>query len=107
MINSFTAYHLTLCRDFVDASDIMSGVKRKSTYEDRIASIQAGREGREKFSSKKNKKERASKTNKEKAKMKNFKMIQWKHSVRTKSKRSLRDKQKILREHIRKQKMKK
>ncbi len=85
----------------------MSGVKRKSTYEERLASIQTGREGREKFSSNRSKKERTSTTNKEKEKKKAFKMVQWKHSVRTKAKRSLRDKQKILREHIRKQKMRK
>ncbi len=67
-------------REFLDPSDILSGVKRKSTYEERLASIQAGREGREKYASKKSKKERSSTTNKEKAKNKTFKMIQWKYS---------------------------
>lgn len=81
--------------------------KAKMDYEERMASIQEGREGREKFGSKKGKKERASTTNKEKARNKNFMMIAHKHSVVSKGKRSLVEKQKALREHNKRQKNKK
>jgi protein SDA1 len=78
--------------------------KAKQDYEQRMASIQEGREGREKFGSNKGKKERGSTTNREKARNKNFMMVAHKQSVVWKSKRSLFDKQKSLRAAIEKQK---
>lgn len=78
--------------------------KAKQDYEQRMASIQEGREGREKFGSNKGKKERGSTTNREKARNKNFMMVAHKTSVLWKSKRSLFDKQKSLRAAIEKQK---
>lgn len=107
-------YLLTKClhthilfRDVVDVSKIMRGIKRKDDYEARIASIKAGREGRE-YGSKKGKEERSSLTNREKSKKtKAFMMMVHKKSVKGKAKRSLREKQKVLRAHIKKQKMKK
>ncbi|KAI8092331.1 SDA1-domain-containing protein [Gilbertella persicaria] len=78
--------------------------KTKQDYEQRMASIQEGREGREKFGSKKGKKDRGSTTNREKARNKNFMMVAHKQSVLWKSKRSLFDKQKSLRAAIDKQK---
>ncbi|KAG2176146.1 hypothetical protein INT43_005379 [Umbelopsis isabellina] len=81
--------------------------KAKQDYEERMASIREGREGREKFGSKKGKTERGSTTNREKSRNKNFLMISHKRSVVAKSKASLHDKQKQLRAHIKKQKMKK
>jgi len=69
--------------------------------------LQAGREGRH-FGSKKGAEERSSLTNKAKSKKnKAFMMIVHKRDVRNKSKRSLREKQKVLRQHIKRQKMKK
>ncbi|KAJ3186370.1 Protein SDA1 [Gaertneriomyces sp. JEL0708] len=92
--------------DVVDVSRIMKGIRRKDDYEARLASIKAGREGRD-YGSKKNKEERGSKTNREKSKQKAVMMMVHKKSVKGKSKRSLREKQKVLRAHIKKQKMKK
>jgi protein SDA1 len=80
----------------VDVRRITSGVKRKMNYEERMASIQEGREGREKFGSRMGKKKAetgGSSTNKEKAKKKNMMMLVHKRSVKGKAKRSLRDKQ--------------
>lgn len=89
----------------VDESTILGPRKKaKMDYEARMASIQQGREGREKFGSKKGKQERGSTTNREKARNKNFMMIAHKRSVVAKSKRSLVDKQKALRSAINKQK---
>ncbi|KAJ3208003.1 Protein SDA1 [Dinochytrium kinnereticum] len=94
----------------VDVHRITSGVKRKMTYDERIESIQAGREGRQKFGSKMGQKKDekgASTTNREKEKKtKNFMMIVHKRTIKGKAKRSLREKQKILRAHITKQKKK-
>ncbi|KAI8086691.1 SDA1-domain-containing protein [Halteromyces radiatus] len=81
--------------------------KMKQDYEARMASIQEGREGREKFGSKKGNKDRGSTTNREKARNKNFQMVSQKNSVLWKSKRSLFDKQKSLRAAITKQKKRK
>ncbi|KAF9970165.1 Protein SDA1 [Actinomortierella ambigua] len=81
--------------------------KAKQDYEARMESIKAGREGREKFGSRKGKEERGSTTNKEKSKGKNFMMIAHKREVREKKKMSLRDKQIQLQAHIKKQKMRK
>ncbi|OBZ86955.1 Protein SDA1 [Choanephora cucurbitarum] len=89
----------------VDESIILGPRKKtKQDYEQRMASIQEGREGREKFGSKKGKKERGSTTNREKARNKNFMMVAHKQSVVFKSKRSLFEKQKSLRAAIEKQK---
>jgi len=66
--------------------------KRKQTYEERLASIEAGREGREKFGSNQGQKDHGF-TNKEKAKKKNFGMIRYKKEVRAKQFRSMREKQ--------------
>ncbi|KAJ3416751.1 Protein SDA1 [Chytridiales sp. JEL 0842] len=97
-------------KDIVDVRRITSGVKRKMTYDERMAHIQEGREGREKFGSKMGQKKAehgGSTTNKEKAKKtKAFMMIVHKRSVQGKAKMSLRDKQKVLRNHIKKQKKK-
>ena len=93
--------------EFLNESDIMAGTRRKNDYQARMESIKSGREGRE-FGSKKGKKEQTSITNKRKAKTtKNFMMIVHKRDVKNKARRSLREKQKILRSHIKKQKMKK
>ena len=68
--------------------------RRKQNYEERMESIKAGREDREKYGSRKGKKGKmASTTNKEKNKKKNFIMSIHKRSVRAKAKMSLRDKQ--------------
>jgi protein SDA1 len=61
-----------------------------------------GREGREKFGSKKSKlNEFASTTNKQKAKKKNFSMM--KHKIKTKGKKSFREKQIALKKRLLKQ----
>ncbi|KAF9161929.1 Protein SDA1 [Mortierella sp. AD011] len=79
--------------------------KAKQDYAERMESIKNGREGREKFGSRKGSTERGSTTNKEKAKGKNFMMIAHKREVREKKKMSLREKQIQLHAHIKKQKM--
>ncbi|KAF9429444.1 Protein SDA1 [Entomortierella beljakovae] len=79
--------------------------KAKQDYAERMESIKNGREGREKFGSRKGSTERGSTTNKEKSKGKNFMMIAHKREVREKKKMSLRDKQIQLHAHIKKQKM--
>ncbi|OZJ04923.1 hypothetical protein BZG36_02658 [Bifiguratus adelaidae] len=94
--------------EFVDVNAITGPRKKaKQDYEERMASIREGREGREKFGSRKGKTERGSTTNREKAKKKNFVMISHKQSVIAKGKMSLRDKQIQLRSHINKQKKRK
>ncbi|CAG8502246.1 4766_t:CDS:10 [Ambispora leptoticha] len=67
--------------------------KAKQDYEERLESIKAGREGREKYGSSKGKKkqEGASKTNKEKAKNKAFMMVVHKKNVLCKKKPSFRE----------------
>lgn len=94
-------------KEYLDADDLTVHIKRKrSDYEERMESIKRGREGRLKFGSRKGK-ERSSVTNAEKSKKnKAFMMIVHKRSVQNKAKKSLREKQKILRAHIKKQKMK-
>lgn len=67
--------------------------KAKQDYAERMESIKNGREGREKFGSRKGSTERGSTTNKEKSKGKNFMMIAHKREVREKKKMSLREKQ--------------
>jgi len=62
-----------------------------------------GREGREKYGSKKGKRDKThSTTNKEKARKKNFLMT--KSKAKGKQKRSLVEKQRVLRAHVEKQK---
>lgn len=82
-------------------SEIVGWQKRsKDDYEARMESIAKGREGREKFGSKKGKRKEEkhlSKTNFEKKKSKNFMMTLHSSSVRSKKYASLRDKQSTLR----------
>ncbi|KAG8757666.1 Severe Depolymerization of Actin [Serendipita sp. 396] len=77
--------------------------KAKADYEERLASIAKGREGREKFGSAKGKKNKASvssSTNKEKKRNKPIMMARYSSAVRAKKMASLKDKQKRLRAHI-------
>jgi protein SDA1 len=93
---------------FISENDILGPRKKaKATYEERMESIAKGREGREKFGSKKGKKNKeapSSSTNKEKAKNKPIMMILSSGAVRGKKKASLREKQQKLRAHINKAK---
>ena len=92
----------------VSENDILGPRKKpKADYEERMASIRAGREGREKFGSMKGKQNKAnpsSSTNREKARNKPIMMIMGSQAVRSKKKASLRDKQQKLRAHINKAK---
>ena len=93
--------------EIVDADRLVGPVKYKQTREERIAKIMEGREGREKFGSRKGKIEgQHSTTNREKQRKKNFVMMIHKRSVTGKQKMSMRDRQKVLRAHITKQKKK-
>jgi protein SDA1 len=89
---------------FVSESDILGPRKKaKADYEERMASIARGREGREKFGSLKGKRKKetpSSSTNREKARNKPIMMIMGSKGVRGKKKQSLREKQKRLRAHI-------
>lgn len=89
---------------FVSEDDILGPRKKaKADYAERIASIEKGREGREKFGSLKGKKKKAapsSSTNREKARNKPIMMILASGAVRGKKKASLREKQQKLRAHI-------
>ena len=93
--------------EVIDPRSLESTKKRKQDYAARMASIEAGREGRLKYGSKKGKhNEKASISNRIKQKRtKNAIMLAHKSSVRAKSKRSLRDKQKALQAHKKKQKI--
>ncbi|KZO93706.1 protein required for actin cytoskeleton organization and cell cycle progression [Calocera viscosa TUFC12733] len=86
---------------FVTEADIMGPRKRvKADYEERMASIHEGREGREKFGSKKGKKSKevpSSTTNRQKARNKPVMMILSSNAVRGKKRASLREKQQRLR----------
>ncbi|PFH47182.1 hypothetical protein AMATHDRAFT_77333 [Amanita thiersii Skay4041] len=88
----------------VTEDDILGPQRRpKADYEARMASVQRGREDREKFGSHKGKQMKAvpsSTTNKEKAKHKPVMMVLSSHAVRSKKKASLREKQRKLRAHI-------
>ena len=90
--------------DVLDESDILGPRKKaKADYEERMASINAGREGREKFGSNKGKKKKevaSSSTNRQKAKGKNFQMVSKSWGVRSKKNASLREKSKRLRAHV-------
>lgn len=89
---------------FISENDILGPRKKaKADYAERMASIEKGREGREKFGSLKGKKVKAnpsSSTNKEKARNKPLMMIIASGAVRSKKKASLREKQQKLRAHI-------
>lgn len=89
---------------FVSENDILGPRKKaKADYAERMASIEKGREGREKFGSMKGKKKNTtptSSTNKEKARNKPIMMILASNAVRGKKKASLREKQRKLRAHI-------
>ncbi|SJX66532.1 related to SDA1-required for normal organization of the actin cytoskeleton and required for passage through Start [Sporisorium reilianum f. sp. reilianum] len=89
---------------FLDEGDILGPRKKaKATYEDRMASIEKGREDRDKYGSKKgkkNKEKESSSTNREKQKTKNFQMIARSWSVRSKKNASLREKSRRLRKHV-------
>ena len=93
---------------FISELDILGPQKKvKSDYAERMASIQKGREGREKFGSSKgkiNKGVPSSSTNREKARNKPIMMILSSGAVRSKKRSSLREKQKKLRAHIEKAK---
>lgn len=90
--------------EVLDESDILGPRKKtKADYEERMASINAGREGREKFGSNKGKKKKevaSSSTNRQKAKGKNFQMVAKSWGVRSKKNASLREKSKRLRAHV-------
>ncbi|CUS10923.1 unnamed protein product [Tuber aestivum] len=90
--------------DAVDADAIKGPQKRgKSDKEARLVAVMEGREGREKFGSKKGKRDKThSTTNKEKARKKNFMMT--KSKAKGKQKRSLVERQRVLRAHVEKQK---
>ncbi|KAJ2916019.1 hypothetical protein MD484_g4411, partial [Candolleomyces efflorescens] len=94
--------------EFISENDILGPRKKaKADYEERMASIRAGREGREKFGSQKGKQNKAapsSSTNREKARNKPIMMIMNSSAVKGKKKASLRDKQRKLRAHITKSK---
>jgi len=89
---------------FMSENDILGPRKKaKSDYAERIASVEKGREGREKFGSQKGKKKKdvpSSSTNREKARNKPIMMIISSSAVRSKKKASLREKQQRLRMHI-------
>jgi len=88
---------------FLTEDDILGPRKKaKADYAERMASIQKGREGREKFGSHKGKQKKAvpsSSTNREKARHKPIMMILGSDAVRKKKKTSLREKQRKLRAH--------
>jgi protein SDA1 len=89
---------------FISEYDILGPRKKaKADYEERVASIARGREGREKFGSMKGKRRKetpSSSTNREKARNKPIMMIMGSKGVRGKKKQSLYEKQKRLRAHI-------
>ncbi|ODN98997.1 hypothetical protein I350_07149 [Cryptococcus amylolentus CBS 6273] len=93
---------------FLTDADILGPRKKaKATWEERMESIQKGREGREKYGSMKGKKKKdapSSSTNKEKAKNKPLMMAIHSDKVMQKKKASLRDKQIRLRAAIDKRK---
>ena len=92
-------------------SDILGPRKKaKATYEERMASIQEGREGREKFGSNKGKRRKdnpSSTTNREKRRNKPLMMVMASREVRGKKKASLMEKQRRMRKHNENQKKQK
>lgn len=93
---------------FLDAGDILGPRKKaKQDYEERKAMREAGREDREKFGSKKGKRNKdnpSSSTNEQKKKTKNFQMVKKSFAVRSKKKESLQDKSRRLRKAHEKEK---
>lgn len=93
--------------EVIDSASLLGKVKYKQLREERIAHAKEGREDRDKFGSKKGKRDAPhSTTNKEKARKKNFVMMIHKKAVQGKQKLSLRERQKVMRAHITKQKKK-
>lgn len=93
--------------ELVDSAGLIGPVKYKENKEERLQRVMEGREDRDKFGSRKGKRENPhSTTNREKARKKNFMMMIHKKSVQGKRKMSLKDKQKVLKNHITKQKKK-
>ncbi|XP_057308548.1 protein SDA1 homolog isoform X1 [Hydractinia symbiolongicarpus] len=89
--------------ELVDLSNIENVHKKmRHDKESRLATVLAGREGREKFSKPKSKRqnENASTTNKEKLKHKPFMMISHSSKSRAKGKKSFREKQVALRDAL-------
>lgn len=89
--------------DFIDAAQIEGPRKRiKADREGRMATVLEGREGREKFGSKKGgrSEEGRSTTNKEKARKKNFLMVKHRKDIQGKSMKKLTIKRKELKAHI-------
>lgn len=93
--------------ELVDSASLVGPVKRKLLKEERIALAREGKDDREKFGSRRGKRDTAhSTTNREKARKKNFVMMIHKKSVKGKQKLSLRDRQKVLKAHVERQKKK-
>ncbi|ORZ37792.1 SDA1-domain-containing protein [Catenaria anguillulae PL171] len=91
--------------EFVDETSLVPLRKKpKSDYEERMASIAAGREGREKFGSRKGKKEGKSTSNTEKRRTKDFNMVSKSRRVAGKKKTSLKEKTRAMRADIEKRK---
>ncbi|ORY87901.1 SDA1-domain-containing protein, partial [Protomyces lactucae-debilis] len=89
--------------DFIDAAQIEGPRKRiKADREGRMATVLEGREGREKFGSRKGGRteEGRSTTNKEKARKKNFLMVKHRKDIQGKSMKKLTIKRKELKAHI-------
>lgn len=92
--------------DEVDSNELVNVDRRKMNKKERMAAIMEGREDREKFGSRKGRRDtQRSTTNREKERKKNFVMMIHKKSVQGKKKMSLRDRQKVLRAHVERQKM--
>ena len=91
--------------ELVDSAALVGPVKYKLLKEERIALAREGKDDREKFGSRRGKRDTAhSTTNKEKARKKNFVMMIHKKAVKGKQKLSLRDRQKVLKAHVERQK---
>jgi len=90
--------------DIIDLETIQGpNTRGRSDKEARIAAMEEGREGREKYSSRKGKLDKPhSTTNKEKARKKNFLMTLG--AAKRKQKRSLVEHKRILKAHVEKQK---
>lgn len=87
--------------DEIDEAKILTFVKkRKATYEERMASVMEGREGRDKFGSKKGDADRAS-TNLKKRKNQPFILQKHSRAVREKAARSAKEKLEVRKTHAR------
>ncbi|KAJ1877382.1 Severe Depolymerization of Actin [Kickxella alabastrina] len=98
-------------KDYVEDWDILGDYhtrrrRRKASYEERVDAANASREGRDKFGSKKAKREKEGRSlsNKEKRKTKSFAMVSHKRAIVSKGRRSMVHKRHDLRRHITKQK---